>query len=75
MHLKLFRKEQTVCNSNYTKKSQVWAKTESVLWDKAYIKVSYGNGFHNDGTYDTRERFLHALSNFTEISLIEFANN
>lgn len=37
-----------------------------------YLRVGYGRGIHNDGTYDTYSMFKKALDAFTEKPLLEF---
>lgn len=46
-------------------------RIRSIKWQigqSVYLRVNYGDGFHNDGDYQTKSELLEALAAFTENS-------
>lgn len=64
-------------NTVFAKKTKALAFANLILTaqGQVYIKVTYGQKFHNDGIYDTKKDLEEALSAFTEDSLIKYALN
>ncbi len=74
MTLKLYRNGEEVFSSVLLKKSQVFSRAEANLWDKAYLKVSYGHVGFNDGYHKDIASLKKALSSYTEKSLLDFVS-
>lgn len=72
MTLKLYRNGNKVFSSVLLKKSQIFARTEAILWDKAYLKVSYGAVGYNDSYHLDSASLKKALLSYTEESLLKF---
>ena len=56
------------------KKMKVIQALTNAVWEKAYIKVTYGleKDIYNDGWYENQKDLLKAIRMFTEQPLIEY---
>ena len=61
-----------ILSATFTKKSSVISRAQAIPWDKAYIIVNYGRGFHNDGFYNNFQSLKEVLAAFTEKALLDF---
>lgn len=72
MTIKLFSNGKMVYAATFHKKTKILRSIQVHLWDKAYIKFSYGDGFYNDGIYENLNDLMQAFSVFTEKVLLDF---
>ncbi len=71
IRLKLFKNDKLILDTTKYIKSRILRLVQVNLWSKAYLKVSYGNGYYNDGIYKNSKDIKQVLSQFTEKSLVD----
>lgn len=72
IHLKLWLNGRIGLNSSFRIKDRVLHAIQVEMWNKAYLRVSYGNEKFNDGYYYNLPDIKRALSVFTEKPLTEY---
>lgn len=64
------KNNRTVDRYQTHSKRRFYNRIRTLNWEKGvkkvYLRVSYGNGFYNDGEYETENELLYALSVFIE---------
>lgn len=55
------------------KKTQILARTKANKWDKAYIRVTYLEGYWNDSDHFSQASLEDALNVYLEIKMINHA--
>lgn len=70
--IKLVRNSKVIdyTYSKHLKHLGYFIRTSQLDFDKAYIKVIYKPGWHNDGWYTNKEDLLWAYQAFTEADLV-----
>jgi len=56
-----------------SRKSKIARSAVLTKMKSGYLRVTYGPGSYNHGTYDNKKDFLQALNEFTEPELIKYA--
>ena len=65
-HVNLFLEGKLILTTRTHIKDTFKRLIESVKWDRACFRVSYGNGFFNSGEYDIAPDLMWAFEAFTE---------
>jgi len=71
MSLKLWKNDELVLDNQFNIKDRLLRSAQVRIWDIAYLKVNYRNGFCNEGDYPDSKLLSMALSCFTEKSLTD----
>lgn len=64
--LKLWKTDGKIKRYHSRKSRRIISKVKAEKFLKAYVKVTYRNGAYNDGTYESKQELLEALSAFLE---------
>ena len=72
IQLKILNKDGTRQTIATTKRKRVYANLVRDNVSEVTLKVTYGRGINNSGTYTTTEEAKQALKAWTEKSLIQF---
>lgn len=71
--IKLWKNDTLINQSVCLKKTQILARTKGNKWDKAYIKVTYCEGYFNDSDHYSQESLENALNAYLETKTIDHA--
>ncbi len=66
---KVTRNDKVVAKGQTHFIRRFYNRIRSIKWQdvqSVYLRVNYGNGFHNDGDYQSKRELLEALDAFTE---------
>ena len=73
INLKLYDEDgRVVLNTTLHKRTTAERAIQAVSFKKAYIKVTYYPGVHNDGEYETKQDVLDALRIWTGKEQLDF---
>ena len=73
--IKLFDNRGLIQSTRAYKKSKILNIAQVVSWQKAYLKVAYGDGFYNECICRNLSELKNYLRIFTECSLLKFIKN